>query len=134
MFQKVFGPLSMSDAGPKDNDGENNEDGNGDKISSNSLDRFLKAVADQRRRYVLYILADSDTDVTSLDELADEIAPDDPQFDDEERVKLILHHRDLPKLAEFGQLDYDSRQGTIRYHSSDAIENLLSYLRELEEQ
>ena len=123
----------MSDAGSEDDDGNNNGGNNGNGINSDSLDRLLKAAANQRRRTVLYALEDIDDDVISLNDLADEIAPQDSHFDDSQRVRLVLHHRDLPKLAELGQLDYDSRQGTIRYHRDDAVEDFLEYLKELEE-
>lgn len=122
----------MSDAGSEDNGGKENGEDNRDGFESESLSRLLKAVADQRRRTVLYTLEESDADVTSLDDFADEIALQDSQFNDPEKVRLVLHHKDLPKLAELGLLDYDSRSGTVRYRSDPTIEEFLEALRNLE--
>ena len=118
----------MSDAGSEDDDGKENGDG----FESESLSRLLQAVADQRRRTILYTLKASDADVSSLDELADKIAPQDSQFGDPQKVRLVLHHKDLPKLADLGLLDYDSRNETVRYRSDHAIEEFLEVLRDLE--
>lgn len=122
----------MSGTGSEDNSGENNGCCDGNRMSSEALDRLLEAVAVQRRRLILYSLKDIEDDVISLDDLADKIAPNDPQFADPDRIRFVLHHRDLPKLAELGQLDYDSRQGTIRYHRNDAVEALLEHLKKVE--
>jgi hypothetical protein len=69
-------------------------------------------LADERRRLLLDILkARSGTLV--LDDLAERVAARENGFDadDEDsvyRLTVSLHHRDLPKLDDFGVIDYDS--------------------------
>lgn len=122
----------MSDAGPNEGGGNSNGQGNGNRFESTTLNRLLRVLADQRRRTVLYALADRNGDVISLDELADLISGYDLEFEDEERTRLILHHRDLPKLEEANLLEYDSRNETIRYRGDGAAEELSETLENLE--
>lgn len=123
----------MSGAGPNTNNGNANGDDNGNGFESTSLNRLLKAVVDQRRRNVLYTLENRGDDVTPLDELADEITSQDTEFDETAKVRMTLHHKDLPKLDEFGLLEYDSRSGTIRYRGGNAIGDFLDHLQGLED-
>ena len=38
---------------------------------------------------------------------------------------MNLCHRHLPKMADYGLIDYNWQEGTIRYRSSDRLEALL---------
>lgn len=132
MSLRVFSFMPMSDAGNDSGNGNKNRDDNGNGVGSARLNRLLKAVAHQRRRNVLYVLEEKGEGVISLDDLADEIIADDLEFDDIDKVRLILHHRDVPKLAEAQLLEYDSRNGTIRYRGETKVEGLIEQIRALE--
>ncbi|WP_232703254.1 DUF7344 domain-containing protein [Halobacterium wangiae] len=67
-------------------------------------------MATEDRRWVLEYFQSSGDDVASIDELVDSL----DHCDDRERTALGLHHRTLPKLADLGLLDYDSRTETVR--------------------
>lgn len=97
---------------------------------SQDVDSALEAVTTERRRRVLRELRARSTDSVDLTTLADAItAPERPALASE-TVTIELHHRDLPKLAETGVLDYDSRSRTVRYHGHRGIELLLYVLEE----
>jgi hypothetical protein len=71
-----------------------------------------RLLASDRRRLVLDVLSERSDPVT-LDELAAELATKESTLDasDEEsvrRVKISLHHVHLPKMSDFGLLEYDA--------------------------
>lgn len=132
MMLRVFSIMTMSDAGNGNGNENKNRNGNGNGFGSARLNRLLRAVADQRRRNVLYVLEDLDSDVISLDDLADEVLANDLEFDDIDRVRLLLHHRDIPKLSEAHLLEYDSRNKTIRCRFETEVEDFIDQIRALE--
>ena len=87
---------------------------------SSLLSRVFGALAHQRRRYILYYLRDHEQ--TDIDDLARHIVgweQDSPIAEvsatDVEQVKPDLVHSHLPKLAEYGLIEYDPRSDTICY-------------------
>lgn len=112
-----------------------------------SLDRIFDLLASRRRRYVLYHLDETDTDVVTLDEVAERVAAwerkwdglDDRERDDHrEHVRVALHHNHLPRLANAGLIDYDARSHTVRSWEEPSLEEWakndvgeLPHLREL---
>lgn len=91
-----------------------NDDTNASDLTASDRHRLL---AVERRRLVLDILA-GNTDPVELDELATGIveredgtdAVDEPTV---ERVAITLHHVHLPKVAQFGIIDYDPKTRRI---------------------
>jgi len=74
-------------------------------------DRY-EVLASSRRRTVIDALADSPGPV-SLESLASSVAALEPQVDpsDDSAVQTIavsLHHTHLPKMADYGVLEYDA--------------------------
>lgn len=72
---------------------------------------YHELLASDRRRAVLDVMATSSAPI-GIEELASAVAARerDVEVADEEyitRVKLHLHHVQLPKMAEFGVLEYD---------------------------
>lgn len=76
-------------------------------------------LADRRERYVLYYLIENDGTGT-IEEIAPrlaawendttvELATEEMQ----ERVRATLHHADVPKLADYGLVEYDERSGDV---------------------
>lgn len=111
----------MSDDGCDSERGKNN-DGERTKVEDGGLerlDRYLDALADQRRRYVLYYLGDEEVATTS--DIAEHIVSWDtgstPSRVSDEEVRTVqteLQHNHLPRLADYGIIEYDTRTGDVR--------------------
>lgn len=82
--------------------------------------RVFRALATQRRRYVLYYLRDHERAET--DDLATQLAAwerDVPvaevSTEEANRVRTSLVHSHLPKLDDYGFVDYDPRSESVCY-------------------
>lgn len=103
------------------------------------LDRVLQALSRERDRCILYCLTENEA--VDIDELVDaviELERDEPPAtvpDGERRkVRTKLHHARLPKLEALGIVEYDKRNGAIRYRNPPPhFEDFLHLARELEE-
>lgn len=129
----------MSDAHSGGENGERNKDG--ENLTSvtrypnvtDSLNTVFDLLRDARRRFVLYYLFSIDGDVAEREAVVDAISTyeragaDSDDYPDPETVRIELHHSHLPQLAEAGVIDYDRRQGTIRFTPSPALEEWVEY-------
>lgn len=88
-----------------------------------TLDQLFRLLADRHRRYTLYYLDETETDVVTLDEVAEYVVErsepgrnetEQPADSMRERIRLALHHNHLPRLAKAGLIDYDARSQTVR--------------------
>lgn len=102
-------------------------------------DELLSTLNDSRRRQTLYyLLANRHTDLDSLSlQIAawerDETIAAVPE-DASEAVAVSLHHNHIPRLAESGIVEYDTRSGDIvRGSGFDEVEPVVRQLREAEE-
>lgn len=106
-----------------------------DPAFTDGLDTDFEVLSDSRRRYLLYYLFSIDDDVTDLDAAVDAVCTYEAAgtgSDDRpsrEIVRTELHHVHLPRLAEVGVLDYDPRQGTIRFDGRPSLEELTEHAR-----
>lgn len=86
-------------------------DGSGQHLDDDVVD----ALADGQRRAVLRTMLDEES--ADLREVARSVARrkhDDPPSDGAlERLKVALHHRHLPKLADAGLVEYDHRNRAV---------------------
>lgn len=78
------------------------------------LDDYFQSLSHPYRRFVIRKLRDADEPL-QIAELATEIASRDGQPDDDaiDRVRLQLHHRDLPILSRKGVIEYDPERGRV---------------------
>ncbi|MFC7081622.1 DUF7344 domain-containing protein [Halorussus caseinilyticus] len=95
-----------------------------DESHGNSLDQILTALSEGRRRAVLNYFRNASDDVATVADLAEHVTDraDDADF---QEVSVALHHRDVPKLAQAGLIEYDSRSETVRYVGSGFADSLL---------
>lgn len=103
---------------------------------SESIDTHLSVLASTECRYVVYYFRRTPEDVASLDDLARFVeANAGPATDrSREQLRAILHHKALPKLAESGVVEYDHREGSVRYHGTPALEELATIAARKERQ
>lgn len=84
------------------------------------LSRVFAALSNRRRRYVLYYLRNHEQAQT--DELAAQIAAWEQEIprsevpaEDTHQVHRALVHSHLPKLEDYGLVEYDRRSDTVSY-------------------
>lgn len=83
-------------------------------------ERIFGTLANNRRRYILYSLQDNkhmdvETLATQIAAWEENLPIEDVPEDVYESVLTNLLHSHLPKLADYGFIDYDARSGAIRY-------------------
>lgn len=90
------------------------------------LSRIFAALTNQRRRYILYYLRDNDQAQTN--ELATQIVSweqdiplKDVPSEEAEQVQVNLVHSHLPKLEDYGLVEYDRRSETVCYTYPPAL-------------
>lgn len=99
------------------------------------IDRFFDALGDTRRRLVLLYLNRHDyADLEPLAEYIAEYEGGDTSDERVERVRIDLHHRQLPKLEEHGLLARDVRTNVVRLEPlPEAVERILDLTQDLED-
>lgn len=103
-----WSPQPNDHASPKVTDG-----------GSSLATRVFEALANQRRRYVLYYLCEENQ--VTVDELAtglaaweDDAPPEKVPDCEVEAMRTVLVHTLLPKLEDLGFLDHERPTGTVR--------------------
>lgn len=96
-------------------------------MAGSTTDGEVELLTETRRRHVIRYLMRDPSDRASIDELVESVveaaaAGHEPN---REEVRIGLHHKDLPKLADRGLVEYDSRSGAVRYCPNDRVETLL---------
>jgi DNA-binding transcriptional ArsR family regulator len=91
------------------------------------VDEALRVLKSPERRRVLEHLDDESDGSTTVAELASQIACSESR--DGQTFEARLHHVHLPKLEDYGVLEYDSRSNAIRYRPDAHTEKLLACLR-----
>lgn len=103
------------------------------EIDSARLGTAFHVLSDRRRRYLLYRLVSTADGVAERSELVDAVRAfemadgDTADVPTEEACGADLHHRQLPRLDEAGVIDYDARQGTVRYRGTPTLEEWLEH-------
>lgn len=102
------------------------------------IGEFLDALANRRRRYLLYILRNEKR--STLDDIAKRIAAQEQETSSAAgdlqtytNVRINLYHSQLPKLEEAGFVTYDRQDESVRYHCPpEPIGELLDYFASVE--
>jgi DNA-binding transcriptional ArsR family regulator len=95
------------------------------------LDALFEVLADAQRRQILAYLDATDDDVAAYSDLIEHVADDSAEAstDDRDRIAVGLHHNHLPKLADAGVVEYDSRSETVRYRGGPVVSEWLDLVR-----
>lgn len=106
-----------------------------DVTEAATLDVIFEALSHRRRRFALYCLMQLPDGVAELSPLVEAVRTIEGAADEVEApppagsVETDLHHVHLPKLAQAGFVDYDRRQGTVRYEQVPALEEWVDHAR-----
>jgi len=90
-----------------------------------STQDLLRAIASERRRLALSVLADASTPIdarTVARRVADREGTGDVTTDRIREIHVSLHHIHLPALADVGLVAYDSERGIV----DDAVRDVES--------
>ncbi|WP_266082899.1 DUF7344 domain-containing protein [Haladaptatus caseinilyticus] len=90
-----------------------------------SLNQVCQILSSSYRRQVLSYLQTKDADVANLDELVTHIHTKNGTPTTTEQVRISLLHTHLPKLADYGVIEYDRRNKDIRYRDGTKLEDFL---------
>ena len=112
---------------PSCNTNRGDENG-GNDAEIPSTDLLFELLADRRRRHILHCLTDQPDGVAEFADLVDAVVDHGPETDagDRKTVRTELYHVHLPKLAEAGVIDYDTRSGAVRYSQQPLLEECLA--------
>lgn len=95
------------------------------------VNRLCEILSDDLRREIIHFFENYHTEDTArLETVAEHIADRVPGTDLEE-ITVELRHRHLPKLDEYGWIDFDPREDGIRYRGHDRAARLLDDLRDV---
>lgn len=88
----------------------------------------FEALSAETRRHLLYYLAEETDGEATPSELADRLCSIDAGSGptNRESIRVELHHRHLPKLAEAGLIEYEGRGEPVRYLGDPLVERCLA--------
>lgn len=93
-------------------------------------DELLVVLADEYCRTVLQYFRYHSTQVATIDALERFVCDRNGQDAGEAHVGVYLHHSILPRLADAGLVDYDTRSRTAHYRSHPTVEAWLDHVSE----
>lgn len=100
------------------------------------LNQYFDALSNERRRYLLYYLQGRAT--ASVDDLARAVVaretarpPGSLAEDDYANAMSELHHKHLPRLVDYGLVEYDPRSRQVRFRESNRTFAALLWLSQL---
>lgn len=97
-----------------------------------SIDEFLGTFRSRQRRWVMSFFDESDHETAHLDELVQSLLARDDDTTESDRVRLNLHHKTLPVLANAGLVEYDDLTRRVRYRADPCAEAVWTHISELE--
>ncbi|WP_436923210.1 DUF7344 domain-containing protein [Halosimplex amylolyticum] len=98
---------------------------------ANAVDEILGALAHHLRREIInYFENEAAGDTATIDEIGDYIDTRMPDGD-RENLPTVLVHKHLPKLESVGWLEFDQRNGEVRYRGLESAPELLGDVQEM---
>ena len=96
------------------------------ELASDTVDDLAAELSNEEYRQIVQYFQRTSQPVANIDSpvaFSVQLAEDDV---DRDKRAITLHHVVLPKLADAGVLDYDTRQNTVRYRRWPVGEQLIS--------
>lgn len=105
---------------------------NSSNVHAITIDAALELIADPYRRRVLTELMRVGDEAVELESLVDAMGTPSTAatslISTDRQLRTLLRHTHLPKLAEYGVIDYDFRSGSVRYNETERVEQLVSFV------
>ncbi|QLG28343.1 hypothetical protein HUG10_12650 [Halorarum halophilum] len=93
------------------------------QTNPDTTNELLTLLSDEYRRATIAYFRDSSESVSSLEDIADELCEEDQSEAD--RIAVQLHHSILPRLADSGVVNYDTKTNTAQYRGHSELEAML---------
>lgn len=106
--------------------------------ATDGLDTVFDLLCDSRRRYLLYCLVTVDGDVVEREAAVNAVrdyeaaGTEATDRSSREEIRNELYTDSLPRLGNAGVLDYDPRQGTVRFAGRPLLEEWVEHARDVE--
>jgi hypothetical protein len=97
-----------------------------------SLGTAFRLLAVPVRRQICYYLREPNQHVASVDELVEHVDSENETPDSREQIRVVLVHTHLPKLANYGVIEYDSRSKMVRYRDGSCLGSVVEFAAEQE--
>lgn len=94
-------------------------------FAETSEDEILPLLANRDCRDILVYFQNSPDNTASLQDITDKICSQ-REISEPQNIKIQLHHSALPKLADAGVIDYDTKSNFVRYQSTPDLERILN--------
>ncbi|WP_137286038.1 DUF7344 domain-containing protein [Halorussus salinisoli] len=100
------------------------------------IDRVLDLLASKERRKVIEYFDENAADTATVEVLSAQLGRVKVESGGTDQsstdvAKRQLHHVHLPKLEEYGVVEYDPRAGQIRYRPDEQVESISAFLDEV---
>ncbi|EMA54940.1 DUF7344 domain-containing protein [Halococcus salifodinae] len=119
----------MSDVPLDSTDGRSGTDL--DTTPSVTPEDAFAALADPRRRTVVTALREHTGDTMAIETLVDHVVSQEaPSAATRRHVHTSITDVELPKLDDWGLVEYDCARSTVRYIASPLVEGLLAHIAE----
>ncbi|WP_231188259.1 hypothetical protein [Haladaptatus sp. DYF46] len=98
------------------------------------LDTIFDVLSHSRRRQILSYLSQTEDNLVTVAELVTVISKHESESEmsvqrtQDDAVGIALRHNHLPKLADAGVIEFDTRSETIQYQAHPNVEKYLSVL------
>jgi len=107
---------------------------NGRAVRTPSFDTLFDLLADNRRRYALYALTETEDGLADVEMLADEVALWEARTGDAKLTEALretvadeLRETHLPRLADADVVEFDERSDVVRYWRQPTLEEYLEH-------
>lgn len=95
------------------------------EYTTGEIDQRFALLDRYERRCIIRFLREAEAGHVSIGDVVGHLRKQDSTPDERDELAIALHHNHLPKLAEIGALDVDSRSETVRYNGDEVVEALL---------
>lgn len=93
---------------------------------TSTADALLETLSNRTRRELCRYFLDASSPVAEREELVTYLLEGDATADDRDAVATSLVHTHLPALDALAVVDYDERNGTVRYRGHPLLEAVLA--------
>lgn len=98
-----------------------------------AVDEACHLLSDGDRRAVLTYLTELSGETTTFQAIRDHLIEckidGTGERPEPEQIGIKLQHVHLPKLADYGVIEYDARSETVRYRPADPLESFLAWIQ-----
>ena len=104
------------------------------RVTDDRLDRVFTALADEHSRQVIRYFHTTADDTATVEELIAYTIQEGAAGKNRDQLEVAFHHVRLPKLADLGVIEYDTRSQTVRYSGTPMVKQVLDVVEKTDDQ